>query len=87
MRPAMGGAERDVGAGAEPGEQGGQRRLQDHEQRGAVGAGQPPQLRVQGRRDGEVERWPPAIARACAGAGRSVGSGSSRAGRPGCRVQ
>ncbi len=40
-------AERDVGAGAEPGEQGGQRRLQHHEQARLCLAGERQQLLVQ----------------------------------------
>ncbi|CAM5612804.1 hypothetical protein SCYAM73S_08647 [Streptomyces cyaneofuscatus] len=48
-----GGAERDVGAAAVPGEEGGEARLHGHEDRRAVRPGQPAQRLVRGRVEGE----------------------------------
>ncbi len=58
-----GGANRDVGAPAELGQQGGQGGLQEHEQRGALLARQVPELGVQLRGDGNVY-YPSLVARA-----------------------
>ena len=70
------GADRDVVAGAEPGQQDGQRGLQHHEQGDALGSGQLGAAVRAGRRSSSRSTGAAAV-RATGGRGRSVGSASS----------